>query len=228
MMGVAAIFAALLSPQAGLAETVAGTLAKCSQCHQMSGPAKKSLSARQQRKGPPLFYAGDKFRKGWLESWLQNPTRIRPAGDYPPPVSEPGTKSDVVNPEKLSPHPRLDAATARAVTAHLMSLRPKKALLAKEDYKPGRISERMGAMNFVKFQGCAACHKDTPKYGGISGPELYTAWTRLQPAFIASYIRNPTAWEPRSLMPNKHLNSVPVKKLADYLRTIGMKKRTGK
>src|SRR5690606_38640406 len=112
------------------------------------------------------------------------------------------------------------------VADHLMSLTPNDALIAKEDYKPGRISERLGAMNFVKFQGCSACHKDTPKYGGVSGPELYTAWQRLQPAFITSYIRDPKAWEPRSMMPNKHLNSGAIHKLADYLRTIGTK--TGK
>lgn len=121
----------------------------------------------------------------------------------------------------LTAHPALDAAAATEVASHLMTLRPNDALTAQEDYTPGKVSKRMGAMDFVKFKGCAACHKDTPKLGGLSGPELHTAWQRLQPEYITSYIRDPAAWEPRSLMPNLQLESGPIHKLANYLRAIG-------
>ena len=155
---------------------------------------------------------------------MQKPTRIRPAGDFPGTHTRTTATGDVVDETTLTKHPAVAAAEAKLIADYLMTLTPNTALTEKEkDYKPGRVSARMGAMDFVKFKGCGGCHKDTPKYGGFSGPELFTAWQRLQPAFIVSYIRNPTAWEARSLMPNKHLNDGAIHKLADYLRTIGDK-----
>lgn len=199
--------------------------ASCASCHQIEGPAKKGLEARINRKAPALFYAGNKFRKQWLVRWLQAPTRIRPAGDFPPKHVKSTPDGDVIDPQTFIEHPVLDAKTARAVADWLMSLRPHDDLIAAEDYAPGPINKRMGAMNFVKFKGCAACHKDTPKYGGLSGPELYTAWQRLQPEYIVSYIRDPLAWEPASLMPVKHLDTEQIHKLVDYLKLVGEEKQ---
>lgn len=189
----------------------------------MQGPADASLEARRTRKAPPLYYAGNKFRQDWLVDWLQQPTRLRPVGDYPPAHVEPGGKPEETAVASSNEHPRLTAEKAKAVAAHLMTLTPNDDLIAAEDYTPGGISKRMGEMDFIKFKGCAACHKDTPKYGGVSGPELYTAWQRLQPEFIASYIRDPAVWEPRSLMPNKHLQTGAIHKLANYLKLVGEK-----
>jgi len=100
-------------------------------------------------------------------------------------------------------------------------------LINAEAFEPVRMSKRIGEMDFVKFKGCAACHQDTPKYGGVTGPELYTAWQRLQPEFIASYIRSSVAWEPRSLMPNQHLQTGAINKLASYLKLIRTEKGDG-
>jgi mono/diheme cytochrome c family protein len=221
--GVAALLFAAAASNAAAADTAKRVSADCGICHQLQGPADDSVAARQERKGPPLFYAGNKFREDWLAAWLQSPTRLRPAGDFAPDHVTEMPKGEALDAASLVAHPALDAASAKQIAAYLMTLRPHDALIAKEAYTPGGISERMGAMDFVKFKGCGACHKDTPKYGGVSGPELYTAWQRLQPPFITSYIRDPKAWEPRSLMPNKHLNDGPIHKLANYLRAIGSK-----
>ena len=193
-LGGAALMTALSITSVRAAEAPAKIQKDCAVCHQMSGPASPDLAARQTRKGPPLFFTGNKFRRDWL----------------------------------LSGHPAVDAPAAKQIADYLMTLTPNTALLAKEDYTPGRVSARIGAMDFVKFKGCSGCHKDTPKYGGFSGPELHTAWQRLQPPFIVSYIRDPAAWEPRTLMPNKHLNTAGIHKLANYLRTIGEKPEKAK
>lgn len=205
------------------ADTASEVASRCGGCHQLQPPAQDDLAARSERQAPPLYYAGDKFREDWLSNWLQKPTRLRPAGDFPAAHVKATPDGDVIDSQTLVDHPALDANTAPRFAKHLMTLTAKSELLAQESYQPGRISERMGAMDFIKFKGCGACHQDTPKYGGLSGPELYTAWQRLQPAFIASYIRDPLAWEPRSLMPNKHLKTPQIHKLVDYLRVIGEK-----
>lgn len=223
-IGGAVLLAALQATQAPAAEPPEKIQKECAACHQMSGPATTNLSAREDRTGPPLFFAGNKFKKVWLETWLQRPTRIRPAGDYPAGHIHQDDAGDTVDAKTLKDHPKVAAQEARDLAGYLMTLTPNSALTAKEaGYKPGSVPARMGAMDFVKFKGCGGCHKDTPKYGGFSGPELFTAWQRLQPAFIVSYIRDPAKWEPRSLMPNKHLNDEAIHKLADYLRTIGDK-----
>lgn len=220
---LAAALLALPGPAPAAADTAEEVVARCGGCHQLQPPAENGLAARTGRKAPPLYYAGNKFREAWLVRWLQEPARIRPAGDFPPAHVKTGAEGDVVDPTTLSPHPALDEATAKRFAAWLMTLTPHDDLIAAESYEPGRISERMGAMDFVKFKGCGACHRDTPRYGGLSGPELYTAWQRLQPAFMVSYIRDPVAWEPASLMPVKHLKTPQIHKLVDYLRVIGEK-----
>lgn len=78
----------------------------------------------------------------------------------------------------------------------------------------------MGKMVFDKFLGCIACHRISPNYGGLSGPELYTAGERLQPAFMASYIRSPQAWDPKIWMPNKHVNDARIQQLVHYLEAM--------
>lgn len=133
-------------------------------------------------------------------------------------------EGDVIDEDKLIEHPKLSIDEAEQVTDYLMTLKPHDELIAAETYTETNVSPRMGAMDFVKFKGCGGCHMDTPKDGGVSGPELHTAWQRLQPEFIASYIRDPIAWETRSIMPNKHLADGPINKLVNYLRSIGAEK----
>ena len=101
-----------------------------------------------------------------------------------------------------------------------MKMKPHDDLIAKEKIEPGTIPKQMGEMAFNKFLGCMACHLIEPEYGGLSGPELYTAAKRLQPQYIASFIRSPQAWEPKSMMPNKNLSEVNIQKMVHYLETL--------
>ena len=222
-VGVAAYAATLIfsTPGDALVLQAEQINEQCGACHQMQGPGSTSLSERSARKAPPLFYAGNKFREEWLVNWLQNPVRIRPAGDFHLPLIKATAEGDFIDESKLADHMTLGEADAIQTAEYLMSLTPNNDLIAAENYVPKRVSKRMGTMDFVRFKGCAACHRDTPKYGGLSGPELHTAWQRLQPEFIVSYIRNPMLWEPRSLMPVKNLATPSIEKLANYLMTIG-------
>lgn len=172
---------------------------------------------------PTLFYAGNKFRRDWLIAWLQNPTSIRPTGGFYANHVTTVNGEDVLDESSIASHISLSTTDAEVVADWLMSLAPNQALLdAETDYTPGSVSPRLGAMDFVKFKGCGGCHRDTPEYGGLSGPELYGAWQRLQPAFIVSYIRNPSAWDARSIMPNRGLGDTQIYKLTDYLHTLSI------
>jgi cytochrome c2 len=195
--------------------------ARCAACHDLHGPAPQTLRQLWARKAPDLFYAGNKYRSAWLEAWLQAPTPIRPAGEFYADHLRRGAKGDEVDPATLALHEKISSAEARAVTAELMRLRPLDRLTAAEKIEPGSISKSMGEMVFDKFLGCLACHEIEPGFGGASGPELYDAGRRLQPEFIASFIRSPQAWDPKSWMPNKGVAEGNITKLVRYLDVLG-------
>lgn len=222
-LGVAALLTAGV-PSAVGADVAGDVQQQCGTCHALRHDyATPAIQERIERKAPPLDFAGNKFQRTWLVSWLQNPTRIRPAGVFPPAHVKSGANGDAVDPSGLIKHPAVPAAQAEAMADYLMTLKPFDDLIKAETYRPGAIAERMGKMNFGKFKGCDGCHQDAPGSGGVSGPELYTAWKRLQPAFISSYIANPIAWDPHTMMPKGDANADAVHKLANYLKVIGEK-----
>jgi hypothetical protein len=201
---------------------------ECASCHNISGPVAQTLKEAFAKKGPDLSYAGNKYRQEWIVSWLQKPSRIRPAGMYYGDHIKPGTKSDEIDASTLQDHIALSKADAIAVAHELMELKPHDDLLAREKIEPGSIIKQMGEMNFDKFWGCMACHLIEPEYGGFSGPEMYTAAKRLQPEFIASFIRNPQAWEPKTWMPNKQVSEGSIQKFVQYLDLLGKESANAK
>ena len=200
----------------------------CAACHNIDGPPAQTLKEAFARKGPNLAYAGNKYQQEWLVAWLQKPQRIRPAGMYYADHIKVGAKGDVIDPSTLADHVALSKDDAVAVAAELMKLHPHDDLIAKEKIEPGTITKQMGEMNFDKFWGCMACHQIEPEYGGLSGPEVYTAGQRLQPAFIASFIRDPHAWEPKTWMPNKEVSDAAIQKMVNYLEVLGKESGNGK
>lgn len=218
--GMALAAAVLLTPVLAAQEATQA----CAACHALSEPDFATLGVRErlERQAPPLWFAGNKFREEWLLAWLQDPQPLRPAGYYPANMAIIHTpEGDVPDPAQLYRHSPLSAAEAQAVASELMALRPHDALIAAVDYTPGKVAQRMGSMDFRKFKGCQACHQDEEGEGGFSGPELYTAWQRLQPAYIVSFISDPRAWDYNTIMPQMEMNAAAVHKIADYLKLIG-------
>ncbi|MCX7194497.1 MAG: c-type cytochrome [Proteobacteria bacterium] len=214
------VFAVLLG-FSGAALAEGGMLqGNCATCHNIKGPTAQTLKAAFEKKGPDLFYAGNKYRQEWLVSWLQKPSRIRPAGMYYGGHIKAGAKGDEIDTSTLTDHIALSKADATSVAAELMKMKPHDDLIAKEKIESGTIAKQMGEMAFNKFLGCMACHLIEPEYGGLSGPELYTAAKRLQPQYMASFIRSPQAWDPKSMMPNKNLSDVNIQKMVHYLETL--------
>ncbi len=195
---------------------------QCIACHAVSKPEAASKERLLSRKGPDLHYAGVKFNKDWLVSWLQNPTVLRPAGVAYSHVVKAGEGgvADTVDASKLTPHPKLAAAEAAAVADALMALGTGDELVAKGAFKNDPPNASMAGLLFNKLRGCASCHSAKPGAGGVSGPELYSAGDRLQPDFVVEYIRNPQKFDPHVWMPKLDLNDGDVQKLTGYLMTL--------
>lgn len=193
---------------------------QCSGCHNLTGPAPTTLKDLWARKGPDLFYAGNKYKAGWMKEWLQKPARIRPAGEFYANHVKDGPKGDEIDASTLTTHPSLSAKDAEEVTEALMKRKALGNLIKPGEYKPGTISKSMGEMMFDKFRGCLACHEIEPGYGGLSGPEVYTAAKRLQDDYMISYMRNPQAWDPKIFMPNRHLTDADLQKFVHYFHVL--------
>ena len=211
----------LIAPNLYAASTAEQLKNDCAGCHALVAPTEELLTQRMTRIGPPLYYAGSKYNAAWMEKWLQAPTRVRPGGEFFAQHTVVTDEGDVIDKSTLITHPVLSSAQALAMTEQLMKMLGDVKNQSDFEYKPKKSSRKMGAMNFGKFKGCRACHQDEEGYGGVSGPELHSVSSRLKPSFIASYIKDPQQWEPRSLMPNKELNGKEIQKLMDYFHLIG-------
>jgi mono/diheme cytochrome c family protein len=202
---------------AGAADGDAILKQQCAPCHALSKPSDLSLERLWKRKGPDLYYAGVKFNQQWLVQWLQNPARIRPAGEFYFKHVKMTPGGDIVDIAALPRHPRLSKADAEAAAAALMALKGPDAMVSKGAFKKQAVPALIGAMFFEKLRGCAACHMDKPNSGGLSGPELYDAGKRLQPDYIYAYIKAPQRFDPHIWMPQLDLSETDLQRLANYL-----------
>jgi len=195
---------------------------RCVSCHNLTGPAPHTLADLQSRKGPDLFYAGNKYHREWLKNWLQHPTRIRPAGMFYALHIKSEAQADIIDSSTLPAHIALTASDASLATDALMQLKLEtlriKAILQQQDV----ISEILprGRMLFNHVYGCIACHQTAPGHGGLSGSELYSAANRMTAAFMRSYIRDPKLWNPQISMPNIHASGENIEKLIRYIMSL--------
>lgn len=183
---------------------------KCGQCHQTEGPAReKTIQDQLARKGPELWYAGYKFKAGFLDAWLKDPKPIRPMEYYSLTVKNKGL------------HPRMSAGDAAEVAAYLMSLKSADAKsygIQAADNTPGRVV-------FIKKQSCYACHEVRVRgnvAGGLTGPSFIGAFSRLNPDWIYAYLSNPRAFKPVKDMPDYDgiLTDDEMKTVAAYIGSL--------
>lgn len=213
-----------LAPAPALADGGSDLLkSQCASCHALDKPEDASLDRLWTRKGPDLYFAGSKFNKPWLFQWLQNPVRIRQAGEFYRQHVKGSDKEDVVDEATLTPHPRLAKPEAEAAASALMALAGPPGLVEKNAFKGEKVSATMGAMFFGKLRGCGACHSAKPGSGGASGPELYTAGERLQADYLYSYIKNPQKFDPHIWMPTLNLAEPDLQRLTGYIVQLSAK-----
>ncbi len=162
---------------------------KCQACHYTTGPAReKTIDDQLAKKGPELWYAGSKLQQPWLEKWLQDPKPIRPM------------KFNSLTQKNPDDHPRLADGDATAVTEYLMSL-------TSDEVVAGVIKPKnnpKGRLIFKKKMPCSGCHQYPARKsvkGGMTGPTLVGAGTRLNPDWIFAYMKNPKVFKPVKSMP---------------------------
>jgi len=193
---------------------------QCAACHALSKPANPTVDHLWTRKGPDLWYAGDKFNRDWLVGWLQNPTTIRPGGVLWFKHAKAGDPRDTIDTAAVEKHPKVDAATAERLADALLLLKSD-GLAPAGGYKPEAANMTMGKLAFSKLRGCVACHQDAQGQGGLSGPELYDAGKRLRPDYVIAYTKNPQQFDPHVWMPTQTLSDPDLQRLTGYIVSLG-------
>jgi mono/diheme cytochrome c family protein len=225
LIGALAGVATLGMAAGGTAQAADLLSQQCVACHAVTKPDKVSLDRLWERKAPDLYYAGSKFNKPWLVSWLQNPTTLRAGGVmYTKAVKGSSDKSvDTIDAAQVPAHPKLSAADAATAADLLMALKAD-GLVTAGAFK-GEPGGSMASMLFSKLRGCTSCHAAKPGGAPTSAPELYTGGDRLQPDFVHAYINNPQKFDAHTWMPSLGLNDGDVQKLTAYISTLKQEKK---
>ncbi len=181
--------------------------AECATCHSITRPTRRpTVEEALNEKGPAMWYAGSKYKEGFISRWLQDPKPIR------------GMKYNSLTEKSEGGHMALDSKEAEEVAAYLQGLKSPDML--EVEIKP-KATVR-GRFIFQKKLGCYGCHtirRGSRIVGGLTGPTLLGTAERLNPEWIYSYIKNPGAFTPRSPMPNysKMLSEIKLKALVAYI-----------
>jgi hypothetical protein len=185
---------------------------KCSECHRLS-------KDENEKSGPDLFYAGNKFQASWLKQYLQNPMTIRIAGG----TGDPGfLKGIQANSQK---HPALSKKDAGQVTKELMALMllelPEEVDLLEPLTKGQKAKIKY---EFERTFSCISCHQSLnlagKVRGGISGPSLVNAGNRLQASWVASWLKSPRTFSSKSRMPIYKIEDEARLRLTQFIATL--------
>ena len=185
---------------------------KCSECHRLSKDGNEKI-------GPDLFYAGNKFQASWLKQYLQNPVTIRSAGGTGDPDFLKRTQADSQR------HPMLSKKDAGQITQELMEL-----ILLDLPEKINHLEPlTKGQKAKIKYEfertfSCISCHQSLnlagKVRGGISGPSLVNAGNRLQARWVASWLKSPKTYSNKSRMPIYKLKDEARLRLTQFIATL--------
>lgn len=200
--------------------TVSDLSSQCAECHALTKPAAPSVDRLWSRKGPDLWFAGDKFNREWLVGWLQKPTPIRPGGVLWFKHAKAGDPRDTIDSAAVEKHVAVDAATAAKLADALMLLKSG-GLVPDGAFRAEAANNSMGKMAFGKLRGCGSCHQDQAGQGGLSGPSLAEAGKRLRPDFVLAYTKDPQQFDPHIWMPTLTLSDPDLQRLTGYISSLG-------
>jgi len=184
------------APNATKSGTTLYTELRCGLCHE--------VAASGINIPPALALAGDKFQTAWLEAYLKAPYRRRWA-------------STGVRPVLRMPNFLLSDEEARALAAFLATRRDT-TRIKKFSFEVDSSKAKEGEQIYQEY-ACYGCHQVNGK-GGEIGPDLSGVGSRLQPEYLAAFLRNPQAFIPGSSMKISGLWEEEVQALVAYLMSL--------
>jgi mono/diheme cytochrome c family protein len=191
----------------------------CVGCHRLQG------SERPAMLGPDLINVGTKVSREWIYKWLKEPQTLTDADGN---VTVDGYETEE---EPRMPKFRLTEAELRGLSAYLSMLRSRPAepykynprVIAAWSKKPDLVDQ--GELRFRQMF-CSTCHAlavtragETKLIGGDIGPELTKVGSKVNPDWLAAWLRDPQAFLPHSRMPRYEWSDEDLYKVTQYITT---------
>jgi len=160
--------------------------------------------------GPSLRHVASKVGFDWLYAWLRNPQDFRPSTKMPRFFG----LWEHLEGAGLEESQRYEPLEIRSMVSYLTSssqpfafIEPYQGITAPPDVERGK--------KVVEVRGCLACHQhaDFPAAESMHGPELSRIGAKVAShpdgtRWLYSWLRNPAAYHPRTIMPNVLLEPV--------------------
>jgi mono/diheme cytochrome c family protein len=175
---------------------------RCLSCHSINGNGGDMA--------PDLTREGSAVQRAWLEEFLKNPNTLRPALIRRMPKfnlsqGEIKTLSDYI----------LSAYQGAGIDSHTIDQRALTSTAA-----------ATGKQLFYSKYGCNSCHiVDYKTDKGYVGPALTGVGNRLTAAWTYTWLKDPNALRPGTLMPNFNMKDDDARNLTAFLMTL--KAKTG-
>ena len=169
----------------------------CLSCHRINGHGGDMA--------PDLTWEGSAVQRQWLDDFLKHPNTVRPA---------------LI---RRMPRFNLSDSDSKELTDYMMvayqspSIDPDKA--------PGSMNVpamvEQGRQLFYSKYACQSCHiADTKTDKGYIGPTLTEVGSRLTPAWIYSWLKDPQALRPGTVEPNQNMSDEDARSLTAFLVTL--------
>ena len=191
----------------------------CIGCHRLRDGERPAML------GPDLTNVGTKVSREWIYKWLKEPQTLTDADGN---VTVDGYETEE---EPRMPKFRLTEAELRGLSAYLSTLRSK--AVEPYMYNPGVIAAwsknpdlvDQGELRFRQMF-CSTCHAlavtragETKLIGGDIGPELTKVGSKVNPDWLAAWLRNPQAYLPHSRMRRIQWSEEDLYKVTQYKPT---------
>jgi mono/diheme cytochrome c family protein len=169
----------------------------CFSCHRINGHGGDLA--------PDLSLEGSAVQRTWLQMFLKNPTTLRPA---------------LI---RRMPKFNLTDNEINQLSDYIMTVYQSPAIdrdsMPQSGYSAGQVEE--GKQLFYSKYGCQACHIVDPKADkGYIGPTLTAVGSRLNAAWIYSWLKDPQALRPGTMEPKREMNDADIQALTAYLMSL--------
>jgi len=169
----------------------------CFSCHRINGKGGDMA--------PDLTWEGSAVQRPWLTDFLKNPNTLRPS---------------LI---RRMPRFNLSDNDNKELTDYILAVYQSPAIdadLAPSATNPPEAVEHGRQLFYSKF-ACQSCHiADTKNDKGYIGPTLTQVGSRLTPAWVYAWLKDPQALRPGTTEPNQNLNDEDARALTAFLMSL--------
>jgi mono/diheme cytochrome c family protein len=191
----------------------------CQGCHRLPGIERPAML------GPDLSSVGTKVSREWIYKWLKEPRTIL---DKDGNVTVNGYETED---EPRMPQFRLTEDELRGLSAYLSTQKAKSLIPYK--IAPGVVAvwsknPELASQGELRFRQmfCSTCHSlavtragETKLIGGDIGPELTKVGSKVNPDWLAAWLRDPESYLPHTRMPRYGWSDEDLYKVTQYIAT---------